>query len=120
MTVLPLRAIPIISYKNVYSLNKKELDTLKKTKYRPPKKGHYLSKTVSLLENKTFASLKKFIIESAEKYTRDILGIKDQIYLTQSWSTLNATNASHQIHSHPNTFISMVYYAQCKSGALGH
>ena len=118
MTVLSLRGIPIVYYKNVYSLNKKELDTLKKTKYRPPKEGHYLSETVTLLENKTFVSFKKFIIESAEKYTRDILGIKDQIYLTQSWSTLNPTNARHQIHSHPNTFISLVYYAQCKSGAL--
>ena len=68
--------------------------------------------------NKTLAPLKKFITEKAEKYKHDVLGIKDQIYLTQSWSTINTTNAFHKPHFHPNTFISVVYFAQCKSGPL--
>ena len=118
MKIINLKAIPIAYESNVYSLNKKELNVIKKTKYRPPKEGHYLSETASLLENKTLAPLKKFIIEKAEEYKRNVLEIKDQIYLTQSWSTINNTNASHQIHAHSNTFISLVYYVQCKSGAL--
>ena len=118
MEFLNLNAIPIAYERSVYYLNKKELEVVKKTKYRKSKQGFYLSKTISLLENKTLASLKKFIIEKAEEYTRNVLEIKDQIYLTQSWSTINSSNASHPLHSHPNTFISVVYYAQCKSGAL--
>ena len=119
MELLNLKAIPIAHDKNVYHLNKKELNTVKKTKYK--KSEHdalYISKTVSLLENKTLALLKKFIIEKAEEYTRDILEIKDQIYLTQSWSTINTTNVFHPPHDHPNTFISLVYYAQCQDGYL--
>ena len=118
MNLLNLKAVPIAHEGNVYSINQKELNVIKKIKYRPPKEGHYLSETISLLENKTLASLKKFIIEKAEEYTRNVLEIKDQIYLTQSWSTINPTNAFHPLHTHPNTFISIVYYAQCKSGAL--
>ena len=118
MELLNLKAIPVAYDGNVYHLNKKELDIVKKTKYRKPAQGFYLSETSSLLENKTLASLKKFIIEKAEEYTRDVLEIKDKIYLTQSWSTINTTNASHKIHDHPNTFISLVYYAQCKEGSL--
>ena len=118
MEIINLKAIPIVCERNVYSLNKKELNVIKKIKYRPPKEGHYLSETAFLLENKTLAPLKKFIIEKAEEYKRNVLEIKDQIYLTQSWSTINNTNASHQMHAHSNTFISLVYYAQCKSGAL--
>ena len=119
MELLNLKAIPIAHDKKVYYLNKKELNVVKKIKYK--KSGYAalsVSKTISLLENKTLASLKKFIIEKAEKYTQDILEIKDQIYLTQSWSTLNTTNVFHPPHDHPNTFISLVYYAQCKDGYL--
>ena len=118
MERLNLKAIPVAYDRNVYHLNKKELTVVKKTKYREPQNGFYLSETSSLLENKTLASLKKFIIEKAEEYTRDVLEIKDKIYLTQSWSTINNTNAFHKTHDHPNTFISLVYYAQCKEGAI--
>ena len=118
MKIIDLKAIPIAYERNVYSLDKKELNVVKKIKYRKPKQGFSLSKTTSLLENKTLAPLKKFIIEKAKEYTRDVLEIKDQIYLTQSWSTLNTTNGFHVPHDHPNTFISLVYYAQCKEGSL--
>ena len=118
MERLNLKAIPVAYDRNVYHLNKKELNVIKKTQYREPQNGFYLSETSSLLENKTLASLKKFIIEKAEEYTRDVLEIKDKIYLTQSWSTINNTNAFHRTHDHPNTFISVVYYAQCKEGTI--
>ena len=118
MELVNLKAIPIAYERNVYSLNPKELNVIKKTKYKKPDEGFYLSETITLLENETLASLKKFIIEKAEEYKENVLGIKDKIYLTQSWSTINDTNSSHKTHDHPNTFISMVYYAQCKSGAI--
>ena len=118
MKLLNLKAIPIAHDTNVYHLNQKELNAVKKTKYRTPDKGFYLSETTVLLENKTLASLKNFIIKKAEEYTLEILGIKDQIYLTQSWSTINNTNAFHRTHDHPNTFISLVYYAQCEDSFL--
>ena len=118
MDIINFNAIPIAYERSVYFLDKKELAVIKKTKYRPPHKGFYLSKTISLLENKTLASLKKFMIEKAEEYARTVLEIKDQIYLTQSWSTINPPNAFHESHQHANTFISIVYYAQCKDGAL--
>ena len=109
MKIINLKAIPIAYERNVYFLNKKELNVIKKTKYRPPAEGHYQSDTIYLLGNKTLAPLKKFITEKAEEYTRNVLEIKDQIYLTQSWSTINNTNAFHRTHDHPNTFISVVF-----------
>jgi uncharacterized protein (TIGR02466 family) len=118
MKILNLEAIPIAHDINVYHLNKKELNVVKETKYRKPKDGFYLSETSTLLEDKTLISLKKFIVGKAEEYTKNILEINDQIYLTQSWSTINTTNAFHKLHTHPNTLISLVYYAQCKDGFL--
>ena len=113
MELINLKAIPIAYERNVYHLNKKELNVIKKIKYRKPKQGFFLSKTTSLLENKTLTPFKKFIFEKAKEYARNILEIDDQIYLTQSWSTINTTNAFHKPHDHPNTFLSLVYYAQC-------
>ena len=118
MELFNLKAIPIAYDKNVYNINQKELEVIKKTKYRKPQNGFYLSETSSLLKNKTLASLRKFIIEKAEEYTRDVLEIKDKIYLTQSWSTINITGSFHRPHDHSNTFISVVYYAQCREGYL--
>jgi len=118
MELLNLNSSPIAHERNAYSLNKKELDVVKKTKYRKPDQGLYISETISLLKNETLAPLKKFIIKKADEYTRDVLGIKDKIYLTQSWSTINNTNAFHKIHDHPNTLIGLVYYAQCESSFI--
>jgi len=118
MELLNLKAIPIAHDKNVYHVNKKELAVIKKTEYRAPRAGHYLSKSISLLNHKTLTSLKKFILKKAKEYTRDVLEIKDEIYMTQSWSTINTTDAFHIPHAHPNTFISIVYYVQCKDGFL--
>ena len=119
MKLLNLKAIPIAHDKNVYYLNKKELDVIKKIEYRQPEPGFHLSKSISLLEHKPLASLKKSIIKKANEYTRNILEIKDDIYMTQSWSTINITNAFHKLHTHANTFISIVYYAQCEAGHIG-
>ena len=53
MERLNLKAIPVAYDRNVYHLNKKELNIIKKTQYREPQDGFYLSETSSLLENKT-------------------------------------------------------------------
>ena len=118
MELLNLRAIPIAYERKAYNIKLKELNIIKKTKYREPQNGHSLSKSISLLDHKGLSSLKKFIIKKTDEYVRNVLEIEDQVYLTQSWSTLNTTNASHKTHTHPNTFISAVYYAQCKDGFL--
>ena len=118
MELLNLKAIPIAHDKKVHYLNKKELDVVKNIKYKNSQAGHYVSKTTQLLNHKALASLKKFIIKKAKEYTRDILEIKEEIYLTQSWSTINTLNGFHKLHSHPNTFISLVYYAQCEDGLI--
>ena len=118
MKLLNLKPIPIAHAKNVYHLDKKKLEVIKKTKYITRYNGLCVSENVSLLEDKSLAPLKKFIVQQAKEYVLGVLGIKDQIYLTQSWSTLNPTEAFHEAHEHPNTFISAVYYAQCKNSHL--
>ena len=124
METLNLKAIPICYKKNAYHLSQKEFNIVKNIKYE----NHGADKAniaamvstgnKTLLDTKGLHKLKKFIIQQAEEYTKDILQIKDKIYLTQSWSTFAKPNATHHVHNHPNTFISVIYYAQCKNGFL--
>ena len=116
--LINLNSIPIYYEKSRYSLTKKEVNCIKKIEYYNTEPGLYLSISDSVLQNKELKNFKKFIVEKAEAYVKNILEIKNQIYLTQSWSTLSKTNASHRPHSHPNTFISLVYYAHAEEGKL--
>ena len=118
MHLLNLKAIPIAYERKIYSLNTKELDIVKKTKYKKPKQGFYLSKTISLLETPALAPLKKAMVDKAKEYARTVLEIKDEIYLVHSWSTINTIDALHEEHDHPNAFIGVVYYAQCKDSFI--
>jgi uncharacterized protein (TIGR02466 family) len=37
--------------------------------------------------------------------------------ITGCWATVNAPNAGHRVHSHPNNYLSGVYYVQTQEGA---
>ena len=41
----------------------------------------------------------------------------EEIVITGCWANINATGASHEIHNHPNNFLSGVYYVQTQPGA---
>jgi uncharacterized protein (TIGR02466 family) len=41
----------------------------------------------------------------------------DAIEITGCWANINAPGASHPMHSHPNNFLSGVYYVQTRPGA---
>ena len=41
----------------------------------------------------------------------------DAFEITGSWATILAPGAAHRMHSHPNNFLSAVYYVQTGSGA---
>ena len=118
METLNLKAIPICYEKNAYHLTEKEFNIILNIKYRESKKGFFLSESCSVLQDKGLVNLKKFLVQKAEDYAKNILEVKDKIYLTQSWSTFLKKNAFHPPHNHPNSFISAVYYVQCDKGFL--
>jgi len=117
--LINLKAIPIYYESNAYRPTPKELSFIKKIKYNESKtKGLFISKSIDVLNHKALTNFQKFIVDKTEAYVKNILGIKNEIYLTQSWSTSAQKDSFHELHNHPNTFISLVYYAQAKSGNL--
>lgn len=130
MKTLNLKAIPICYKNNAYHLSKKEFNIIKNIKFintygndtsikeEKSEKRFYISMTKTLLQNKGLINLRKFLVQQAEDYTKNVLQIKNEIYLTQSWSTFSGPKTFHPPHFHPNTFISVIYYAQCEKGVL--
>lgn len=48
----------------------------------------------------------------------DFLGVRrDELFVTGCWVNFGAPNTTHHEHSHPNNFLSAVYYLQAEKGA---
>ena len=114
-----LNATPVRIYKTDVKLNKTQLEKLKNLEYVKKPAGHYLSEQKYILDDCSFLSkLKNKFNKIADHYTHDVLGIKNKKQLLHSWATINNKNDKHHIHSHPNAFFTIVYYAQVESGTL--
>tara|TARA_R110000803_G_scaffold8761_1_gene28198 strand:+ start:2636 stop:3256 length:621 start_codon:yes stop_codon:yes gene_type:complete len=106
-------AIPIASELTNFLLNDFEKKKLLKLKYGG-QDGHVkVSDDSRVLEDFDLKRVKNFIKLKVLEYTRDVLCIDNKLQMTQSWSTINKKGSSHHEHTHPNAFVSLVYYVDC-------
>jgi uncharacterized protein (TIGR02466 family) len=107
-------AIPIATEHTSFLINQKENNYLNNINYVASDNVHKvkISKKENLLENKQMKRIKTFILTKVEEYKKNVLQIKNELKLTQSWSTVNTKKTFHHSHMHPNTFISLVYYVK--------
>jgi len=114
MNVTPLFSIPIASV-NLSEINSEDiLNELKSIKYnRNGNNNSSMSDTDFLLDGLGFKSLKESICNKFDEYVYSVLNFKDiEFYMCSSWSNLHLKNDSGQIHYHPNSLYSAVYYPQ--------
>ncbi len=57
------------------------------------------------------------ILTTAKTVLRFLKVSYDAVEITGCWANVNSTGASHAVHSHPNNFLSGVYYVQTQPGA---
>jgi uncharacterized protein (TIGR02466 family) len=86
----------------IYEIKKNETGVVKSNVF-----GWHSITSVLLLDE--FRVLKDIIDETANTIIKD-LGFNIQLGLGASWAMINQTNASNQIHDHPNSVLSGVYY----------
>jgi hypothetical protein len=112
MNVLNLRAIPIAISKLDYSLNKKQKEFIIKQNYQ---KGSSVkvSENNYIFNNKIFKNIKDLFDKKIDQYLKQVLQIKNEVYITQSWTTIN-DNTVHHSHSHKGAFLSIVFYPESK------
>tara|TARA_R100000687_G_C6421399_1_gene151188 strand:+ start:439 stop:1083 length:645 start_codon:yes stop_codon:yes gene_type:complete len=75
--------------------------------------NNQISSDTYVLERKELKNLKKELDKMIFDYFDKIVCSRNSItpYITQSWLNYAGPNQSHQLHSHPNSYISGVFYA---------
>ncbi len=73
--------------------------------------GNLRSESGYIFEYPLFAELKKTINEHIKEYVNIVYpNTNIDVYITQSWANYTEPNEYHHKHSHPNSFISGVFY----------
>lgn len=76
--------------------------------------GVDVSQNHTILETHGMERVKDFMVNFTKDFVKNKLKIKQEFYLTQSWSTKNAKDDRHHMHTHANTLLSCVYYVQAE------
>jgi len=116
--VVPFCGSPIAKIKSSYQLNEKEIDYFYSYLLDKDNKSVKMTMQAKILENPIVETLKNYLLKIGERYRNEVLGIKDDVYITHSWLTKNSKGSFHNRHTHPNIFFSMVYYIKSNSGDL--
>lgn len=78
--------------------------------------GNYQSENTHILDEPEFKDIKSFIEQAIKHYKDTVIIANDnlEIYITQSWLSFTNPGNFHHKHSHPNSFLSGVFYINAK------
>ena len=93
--------VPLINQQKNYLLNLPKILNM----------GNLRSESGYIFEYPLFAELKKTINDHIKEYVNILYpNTNIDVYITQSWANYTEPNQYHHKHSHPNSFISGVFY----------
>ncbi len=70
-----------------------------------------ISENLYLFDEPEMASIREAIQGALDLYAREVMGITQQLYVTQSWSLINEPDVGMHGHSHSNSIVSgSLYY----------
>jgi uncharacterized protein (TIGR02466 family) len=96
---------PINAQQKEYLLNAPKIENM----------GNLRGEDGYILNQPMFAELKNFIMQCIKEYVDTVYANKDlDVYITQSWANYTKPKEFHHKHSHPNSFISGVFYVNAK------
>jgi uncharacterized protein (TIGR02466 family) len=93
--------VPLINQQKLFLLNIPKIKNI----------SNLRSENSYILEYPLFVDLKKIINKHIKEYIQIIYPGSDiDVYITQSWVNYTKFNEHHHLHTHPNSFISGVFY----------
>lgn len=108
--VQPLFAEPYLRADISHAISDEQVSFIKKLKMNK-NQVNLISENLYLFEEPQMKSIKKAVQEVLDTYAREVMGIAQRLYVTQSWSLTNNTNVGMHGHSHSNSIISgSLYY----------
>lgn len=107
--VQPLFAEPIFRADIGGAITKQQIAHIKSLKM-VRNETNLISEDTYILEKPELASIKHAVQDLLDLYAKDVMGIPQRLYVTQSWSLLNEPNVGMHAHSHSNSIISGSLY----------
>ena len=106
--------VPVYNANRGFSLNEKEQQEIDSViaEGMIQYEGNTASENTFLFDSK-LPDLRSFCEEHISEYVRQVIRPKNkslEFYITQSWLNVTKQNEHHEIHNHPNSIISGVYY----------
>lgn len=79
-----------------------------------------ISQELYIFEKPELKSIADAVQEALDLYANEVMGIKQKLYVTQSWSLINHPNVGMHGHSHSNSVISgSLYYCDMPTPVAG-
>lgn len=119
--IIPLFSTPVYYVDDVkYDLSDRENKCIESILTSPCKDDLiWLSNDIHVLENVDLLDVKKLCQEHLDTYIKEILHIKQDFYITNSWISVKHKNESHHPHCHQNSIFSGVFYVNANSKMSG-
>ena len=119
--IVPLFSTPFLHIKDTgFRCSERELRSIDNLSYFPTDlETCLLTKNVNLFKLNYFSRIKKECEKHLKYYTKEILCIKQDFYITNSWITkksLKSGYKKHHKHNHPNSIFSGVFYLDVEDG----
>lgn len=113
MNVHNLFPTPVAFFRLGRDLTKKELDFVLGQERRP-NEGNTTSDNRTILKAPELTSVRDFIEDAVLEYFKTVHAPEGDVnlYITQSWANYTERGQYHHKHTHPNSFVSGVFYPQ--------
>ncbi len=107
--ILPLFIEPYLKVNIGHAINDKQVEFLKNL---PMIQNHtnLISENLSVFEEPIMASIKEAVQEALDTFADKVMGISNELYVTQSWTLINTPNVGMHGHTHSNSIVSGALY----------
>lgn len=110
--VEPLFAEPVCRADIGHAISDEQIAYIKNLK-TVETRDNLVSEDLYILEHPELQSIKDALQEALDIYAREVMGISQSLYITQSWSVINHPNSDTHGHSHSNSVVSgSLYYCE--------
>lgn len=117
--VLPLFVEPYFKASINSFIDDKQIAFLKGLKMNE-NQTNLISDNLYIFEEPALKSLKDGVQEVLDLYAKEVMGISQRLYVTQSWTLTNPPGAGMHTHSHSNSIISgSIYYTEMPQPPAG-
>ena len=108
--IIDINHVPIYKTENNF-ITDYEMQSIESFLYDyKPVNNNYFSKDTNVLDK--LPRIKKLFEETLLQFKNNVIHLKQELYLTQSWIAKTPRGGYHAVHDHPNSLFSIVFYVQ--------